>query len=138
MQDLRRIAERRASRPKSKPVGSSFETEHQRAKKAVVKQIEELSGSDIHMIAATTEDESGQKKILRVTSYCRVSTDDVDQAVSIALQIKEYKEKIGRADGYRCAAVSSRSSPGAPLRGAFFVRKRLIILTIVDVRMPVC
>ena len=66
MQDLRRIAERRASRPKSKPVGSSFETEHQRAKKAVVKQIEELSGSDIHMIAATTEDESGQKKILRV------------------------------------------------------------------------
>ena len=94
MQDLRRIAERRASRPKSKPVGSSFETEHQRAKKAVVKQIEELSGSDIHMIAATTEDESGQKKILRVASYCRVSTDDVDQAVSIALQIKEYKEKI--------------------------------------------
>ena len=68
MQDLRRIAERRASRPKSKPVGSSFETEHQRAKKAVVKQIEELSGSDIHMIAATTEDESGQKKILRVSS----------------------------------------------------------------------
>lgn len=66
MQDLRRIAERRASRPKSKPVGSSFETEHQRAKKAVVKQIEELSGSDIHMIAATTEDENGQKKILRV------------------------------------------------------------------------
>ena len=66
MQDLRRIAARRASRPKSKPVGSSFETEHQRAKKAVVKQIEELSGSDIHMIAATAEDESGQKKILRV------------------------------------------------------------------------
>ena len=94
MQDLRRIAERRASRPKNNPVGSSFETEHQRAKKAVVKQIEELSGSDIHMIAATVEDESGQKKILRVASYCRVSTDDVDQAVSIALQIKEYKEKI--------------------------------------------
>ena len=93
MQDLRRIAERRASRPKNNPVGSSFETEHQRAKKAVVKQIEELSGSDIHMIAATVEDESGQKKNLRVASYCRVSTDDVDQAVSIALQIKEYQQK---------------------------------------------
>lgn len=47
MQDLRRIAERRAARPKNKPVGSSFETEHQRAKKAVVKQIEELSGNGI-------------------------------------------------------------------------------------------
>ena len=94
MQDLRRIAERRAARPKNKPVGSSFETEHQRAKKAVVKQIEELSGNGIHLIAANTDEENGQKKALRVASYCRVSTDDVDQAVSIALQIKEYKEKI--------------------------------------------
>ena len=95
MRDLRKIAENRAARTDNRPVGAGFETEHQRAKKALVKQIEELDGSNIHMIAAASADgEDGSKKTLRVAAYCRVSTDDLDQAISIALQIKEYKQKI--------------------------------------------
>ncbi|MDY4224813.1 MAG: recombinase family protein [Candidatus Limivicinus sp.] len=35
-----------------------------------------------------------EEKILRVAAYCRVSTDDIDQAISIHLQIQEYKKKI--------------------------------------------
>ena len=94
MQDLRKIAAERAARPKENPVGTSFVTEHKRAKKALVKQIEALDGSNIRLIAANTDEEGGEKKILRVAAYCRVSTDDLDQAISIALQIKEYKKKI--------------------------------------------
>ena len=29
----------------------------------------------------------------RVAAYCRVSTDDIDQAISIHLQIQEYKKR---------------------------------------------
>jgi len=94
VQDLKKIAAERAARPKANPVGTSFVTEHQRAKKALVKQIEALDGSNIRLIAANTDEEGGEKKILRVAAYCRVSTDDLDQAISIALQIKEYKNKI--------------------------------------------
>ncbi|MBQ9064563.1 MAG: recombinase family protein [Blautia sp.] len=96
MQDLKKIASARAARTDNKPIGASFETEHQRAKKALVKQIESLvDGSNIHMIAAASdEEENGEKKILRVAAYCRVSTDDLDQAVSIALHVNEYTQKI--------------------------------------------
>ena len=94
MQDLRKIAAERAAKPKGRPVGASFMTEHQRAKKALVKQIEALDGSNIQMIAASTDEDGGENKTLRVAAYCRVSTDDLDQAISIALQIKEYKKKI--------------------------------------------
>jgi DNA invertase Pin-like site-specific DNA recombinase len=94
VQDLRKIAADRAAKPKGKPVGASFETEHQRAKKALVKQIEDLDGSNIQMISATSEQTRGENTLLRVAAYCRVSTDDLDQAISIALQIKEYKAKI--------------------------------------------
>ena len=37
MNDVRKIAEERAAKPKGDPVGRSFETERQRAKKALVK-----------------------------------------------------------------------------------------------------
>ena len=94
MRDIQKIAEERAAKVNVKPVGKSFETEHQRAKKALVKQIESLDGSNIHMIAASTEQSGGDGHVLRVAAYCRVSTDDLDQAISIALQIDEYKKKI--------------------------------------------
>ena len=48
MQDYRKIAADRAARPKECPVGASFETEHQRAKKALVKQIEALDGHNLY------------------------------------------------------------------------------------------
>ena len=94
MNDVRKAAQERAAR-QSKPIGSSFETERQREKKAVFKQIEGANGANIHKIAATaTASEGDENKPLRVAAYCRVSTDDLDQALSIALQIAEYKEKI--------------------------------------------
>lgn len=86
MQDIKQIAAERAAKQNTKPVGQSFETEHQRAKKALVKQIESLDGSNIHMIAASTEQSAGEGHILRVAAYCRVSTDDLDQAISIAVR----------------------------------------------------
>ena len=94
MNDVQKAAQERAAKP-GKPIGSSFETERQREKRAVFKQIEGSSGANIHKIAATASAPEGdESKPLRVAAYCRVSTDDLDQAVSIALQIAEYKKKI--------------------------------------------
>ena len=93
MDDVRRAAEERASRPKGAPVGSSFESERQRSKNALVKQLDSLDGRNVRKIAAAAEAPE-ENKILRVAAYCRVSTDDIDQAISIHLQIQEYKKKI--------------------------------------------
>ena len=94
MNDVQKAAEARAAK-QSKPIGSSFETERQREKRALFKQIEGSNGVNIHKIAATASTpEADESKPLRVAAYCRVSTDDLDQALSIAMQIKVYKEKI--------------------------------------------
>ena len=94
MNDVQKAAEARAAK-QSKPIGSSFETERQREKRALFKQIEGSNGVNIHKIAATASaPEADENKPLRVAAYCRVSTDDLDQALSIAMQIKVYKEKI--------------------------------------------
>ncbi len=93
MDDVRRNAQERALRPSTLPVGSSFESERQKQKAALVRQIDELDGSKIRKISAATERTDSQKT-LRVAAYCRVSTDDIDQAISIELQMRQYKEKI--------------------------------------------
>ena len=41
------------------------------------------------------------QKTLRVAAYCRVSTDDIDQAISIELQMRQYKEKIQSNPNYK-------------------------------------
>ena len=90
MDDVRKLAEERAARPSSVPAGSSFESEKKKKKAALVRQIDELDGSKIRKISAASEkDESN--KTLRVAAYCRVSTDDIDQAISIELQMRQYK-----------------------------------------------
>ena len=53
MNDVQKAAEARAAK-QSKPIGSSFETERQREKRAVFKQIEGSNGMNIHKIAAKT------------------------------------------------------------------------------------
>lgn len=93
MNDVKQVAHERAAQPPKAPVGASFESERKRSKNALVKQIESLDGRNVRMIAATSEIPE-EDKILRVAAYCRVSTDDIDQAVSIRLQIKQYMEKI--------------------------------------------
>ena len=44
MDDVRRTAEERAKRPKTAPVGASFESERQRSKNALVKQLDSMDG----------------------------------------------------------------------------------------------
>lgn len=100
MDDVRRAAQERASRAKATPVGTSFESERQRAKAALVKQLDQQDGRNVRKIAAATETQE-EKKVLRVAAYCRVSTDDIDQAISITYQIREYKKKILSNPGWK-------------------------------------
>ena len=93
MNDVRRVAEERAAQPKTAEIGTSFESERQRSKNALVRQLDSLDGSNVRKIAAASETPE-EEKVLRVAAYCRVSTDDIDQAISIHLQIQEYKKKI--------------------------------------------
>lgn len=95
MKDIRKAAEERAAHPSRIPVGSSFETERQRQRAAVGKQFDALAGTRIRKISAKTDEEPGAPpRKLRVAAYCRVSTDDIEQALSIHMQKKVYREKI--------------------------------------------
>ncbi len=102
MDDVRQAAEERASRPNKAPVGASFESERQRSKNALVRQIESMDGRNVRMIAAAgaTPEED---RVLRVAAYCRVSTDDIDQALSIHLQIQQYMKKIRENPNWKYA-----------------------------------
>lgn len=93
MNDVRQAAEERAAKPKSAPVGASFESDRQREKHALVRQLDALDGRNVRKIAASTE-APGEERALRVAAYCRVSTDDIDQKLSIHLQIQQYMKKI--------------------------------------------
>ena len=93
MNDVQRIAEERAAQPRTKPIGSSMQSEHRIAKNAVVQQINALDGTRIQKIDAVDDRKQSDRK-RSVVAYCRVSTDEVEQAVSIAMQVKAYREKI--------------------------------------------
>ena len=86
MEDVRKAAQSRAARENRAPLGTSFESERRRSKNALVKQISSQDGRNVRMIAAAAETPE-EERILRVAAYCRVSTDDIDQALSIHLQI---------------------------------------------------
>ena len=92
MDDVRHAAEERAARPKKAPVGSSFESERQREKNALVRQLDAQDGRNVHKISAAPEIPEGER-VLRVAAYCRVSTDDIDQKLSIHLQIQQYMKR---------------------------------------------
>lgn len=93
MDDVRQAAEERAARPKKAPVGSSFESERQREKNALVRQLDAQDGRNVHKIAAAATIPE-EDRVLRVAAYCRVSTDDIDQKLSIHLQIQQYMKRI--------------------------------------------
>ena len=102
MDDVRQAAEERASRSRNVPVGKGFESERRQTKKALVKQLESQDGRNVHMIAAAAETQN-EERILRVAAYCRVSTDDIDQAISINLQIQQYMKKIKENPNWKYA-----------------------------------
>ncbi len=102
MDDVRKVAQERASRPKTAPVGAGFESERQREKNALVRQLDALDGSNVHKIAAASEAPE-EDRVLRVAAYCRVSTDDIDQKLSIHLQIKQYMKRIKENPNWKYA-----------------------------------
>ena len=69
-------------------------SEREKAAEAQRRQINAYKGDRVTKISAKPAGaESGERK-LRVAAYCRVSTDDIDQVVSIELQKNEYQKKI--------------------------------------------
>ena len=61
MDDVRKAAEERAKRPKSAPVGTSFESERQRSKNALVKQLDSMDGRNVRKI--------GRNAVLKGTNF---------------------------------------------------------------------
>ena len=64
-------------------------TERARAKEARKQEVNALTGDGVRKIAAATAAQQDDR-ILQVAAYCRVSTDDIDQALSIELQKANY------------------------------------------------
>ena len=70
-----------------KPPGAGFESERQRAKTALRDELDTFDGTGVHKIAANA-DRQQEDRILNVAAYCRVSTDDIEQTISIEMQKK--------------------------------------------------
>ena len=102
MDDVRQAAEERASRPKSSKIGAGFESERQREKRALIRQLDAQDGSNVRKIAAASN-EPEEERVLRVAAYCRVSTDDIDQKLSIHLQIQQYMKRIKENPNWKYA-----------------------------------
>ena len=68
-------------------------SERTRAKEALRVEANTYKGENVHKIAATAA-QAQEDRILRVAAYCRVSTDDIDQLLSIELQKNAYRDMI--------------------------------------------
>ena len=68
-------------------------SERTRAKEALRIEANTYKGENVHKIAATAA-QAQEDRILRVAAYCRVSTDDIDQLLSIELQKNAYRDMI--------------------------------------------
>ena len=72
----------------------AFASERERAREALRAELNGLNGSNVMKIAAFNTPGADENRVLRVAAYCRVSTDDEDQVVSMELQKKNYWELI--------------------------------------------
>ena len=77
-----------------RPPGTGFETERASAKQALRDEVNAQNGQSVRKIAATSGPSVSDDRILRVAAYCRVSTDDIDQVISIELQKNNYRDMI--------------------------------------------
>ncbi|MCR4884282.1 MAG: recombinase family protein [Clostridiales bacterium] len=75
------------------PDGDGFMSERTMAKEALREEVNTYTGENVRKIAATTAAVQDDR-ILRVAAYCRVSTDDIDQLLSIELQKNNYRDMI--------------------------------------------
>ena len=98
LKDIRPKAEEKARRKaeglqQEAPPGDGFMSERTRAKEALREEVNTYTGENVRKIAATAEI-AEEDRILRVAAYCRVSTDDIDQLLSIELQKNNYRDMI--------------------------------------------
>ena len=95
MQNIRPRAEERArqKQAQSKPSLAGFMSKRAMAKEALRTEVNTYTGENVRKIAATSA-QALEERILRVAAYCRVSTDDIDQLVSIELQKNNYRDMI--------------------------------------------
>ncbi len=93
MIDVKRIAEARAARTKGE-IGSGVESERKRAREAARLEANSFQGQNVRVIAASSEQNNKKCTFLDVAAYCRVSTDDVGQIISIEYQKNNYRDKI--------------------------------------------
>ena len=94
LKDVRPIAEEKAKQRLNGSVPESgFTSERVRARQAVADDLSTYDGRNVHKIIAT-KDVEAEERILNVCAYCRVSTDEIEQALSIALQKDKYREQI--------------------------------------------
>ena len=104
LKDIRPRAEEKARRKAEelreqtgdtvRPPGTGFETERARAKQALRDEVNAQTGQSVRKIAATSGPAVNDDRILRVAAYCRVSTDDIDQVISIELQKNNYRDMM--------------------------------------------
>ena len=76
------------------------ESERQRARRQLKDEISSYTGENVMLIAASSPHEEAVVKKVRTAAYCRVSTDDVGQVISIEMQKKEYRKKIMENPGW--------------------------------------
>ena len=99
MKDIRPKAEEKARRKAEglqqdrPPDGDGFMSERTMAKEALREEVNTYTGENVRKIAATASAVQDDR-ILRVAAYCRVSTDDIDQLLSIELQKNNYRDMI--------------------------------------------
>ena len=63
MDDIRINAEKRAANPSIAPAGAAFETERQKQKAALVRQLDELDPSRVRKISAYSETQVNNKEL---------------------------------------------------------------------------
>lgn len=113
LKDIRPKAEERArqrqqevqagSNNAARPPGAGFMSERTHAKEALRVEVNTYTGENVRKIVATSAT-AQEDRILRVAAYCRVSTDDIDQLVSIELQKNNYitSNSVCHTDPSRC------------------------------------
>lgn len=89
----RKGLERAKRRAEGTASSGAFESERQKAAQAKREEVNSYTGQNVHMIKAVSSS-ADDSKILRVAAYCRVSTDDIDQVISIELQKENYTQMI--------------------------------------------
>ena len=87
------------------PSDAGFVTELSMAKQALRDEVNAQTGQNVRKIAATAGQMVIEERTLRVAAYCRVSTDEIEQLISIELQKNNYRDLIKANPKWRYAGT---------------------------------